>query len=127
MTGGMVTPAFHSDRPSGATIGLRGPFQDLLGQLARDLNEAPVKLTPTSVIQTAPFASLAPLLAGYVSGDVSDDAMCRFDDLFEDTSATALERAAFARFYLDALATGEHADALPHPGEVSGILAAARA
>lgn len=80
-----------------------------------------------AVTQTATSASLAPLLAGYLFGDVSDDAMVRFDDLFEDSAATALEREAFARFYLDALATGEHADALPHPAEVSGILEAARA
>lgn len=77
--------------------------------------------------QTATSASLAPLLAGYVYGDVSHDAMCRFDDLFEDATATALERQAFARFYLDALETGDHADALPHPGEVTGILSVARA
>ena len=75
---------------------------------------------------TAP-ASLVLLLAGYLSGDVSHDALCRFDDLFEDAAATSRERQAFARFYLDALATGEHAEALPDPSEVSGILAAARA
>ena len=91
------------------------------------MNEAEVKLTPTAVTQTATSASLAPLLAGYISGDVSYDAMCRFDDVFEDTSATAQERQAFARFYLDALATGEYDQALPHPSEVAGILAAARA
>ena len=66
-------------------------------------------------------------MRGYLVGDVSDDAMCRFDDLFQDTSATALERQAFARFYLDALSADEHSDALPHPSEVSGILTAARA
>lgn len=124
---GMVTPAFHSDPSSHARLRSLGAIRAPFGQLARDLNEAPVKLTLTAVTQTATSASLAPLLAGYLSGDVSDDAMCRFDDLFEDSAATALERAAFARFYLDALATGEHADALPHPSEVSGILAAARA
>ena len=92
------------------------------------MNEAEVKLTPpTAVTQTATSASLAPLLAGYLSGDVSHDAMCRFDDLFEGAAVTAQERLAFVRFYLDALATGEHADALPDPSEVSGILAAARA
>ena len=106
---------------------MSAPASAPLGRLARDLNEAEIKLTPTAVIQTAPAASLAPLLAGYLAGDVSHDAMCHFDDLFENASATSQERQAFARFYLDALATGEHADALPHPSEVSGILAAARA
>ena len=84
---------------------------------------------PTAVTQTATLAppSLLPLLAGYIDGDVSHDAMGRFDDLFADAPATATERAAFAQFYLDALAAGEHADALPDPAEVAGILAAARA
>ena len=80
----------------------------------------------TQTATSAP-ASLVPLLAGYISGDVSHDAMCRFDDLFDDASATAVERAAFAQFYLDALANGEYADALPDADEVAGILAAARA
>lgn len=77
--------------------------------------------------QTAASTSLAPLLAGFVSGDVSEDAMARFDALFEQLPATAQEREAFAHFYLDALASGEYADALPRPSEVSGILTAARA
>lgn len=79
------------------------------------------------MIQTAPSTSLTPLLAGYVAGDVSHDAMGRFDDLFETSPATAQEREAFALFYLDALETGEHAGALPDIGEMAGILAAARA
>ena len=77
--------------------------------------------------QTAPSDALLPLLAGYVSGDVTHDAMCRLDDLFEDGSASALEREALAHFYLDALATGEYAHALPNVDEMAGILAAARA
>lgn len=71
--------------------------------------------------------SLSPLLAGYISGDVSEAAMALFDELFAETSASAGERAAFARFYLDALESGEFAEALPHPAEVSGILSVARA
>ncbi len=77
--------------------------------------------------QTLPSTSLAPLLAGYLSGDVSHDTMCRFDDLFEDAPATAAEREAFAHFYLDALAMDETADALPERAEVGGILNVARA
>lgn len=80
-----------------------------------------------AALTSARPTSLALFLAGYVSGDVSDDAMARFDALFEDATASAEERAAFARFYLDALASGEYADALPHPAEVDGILAVARA
>ena len=67
------------------------------------------------------------LLTGYLTGAIGDDALARFDDLFEDTSATAQERLAFARFYLDAIAAGEGADALPVPTEVSGFLSIARA
>ena len=79
-----------------------------------------------ATLTTRPSA-YADLLAGYVVGTVGDDAMARFDDLFEDTTASAQERSAFARFYLDAVAAGEDADALPTPAEVPGILAAARA
>lgn len=71
--------------------------------------------------------ALTALLAGYITGRVDDDAMSRFDDLFEDTSATAEERLAFARFYLDVLQAGEPVDALPSLAEVTGILNAARA
>ena len=77
---------------------------------------------------TAPRATaLTALLAGYVAGDVSESAMARFDELFDGTSASAQERIAFARFYLDVLAAGDDADALPHPSEVDGILSAIQA
>ena len=83
----------------------------------------PALLTPT----TAPSTAYIELLAGYIVGTVGDDAMARFDDLFEHTSATDAERRAFARFYLDTVEIGEEADAMPKPSEVPGILAAARA
>ncbi|MEM1116541.1 MAG: hypothetical protein AAF845_00035 [Bacteroidota bacterium] len=67
------------------------------------------------------------LLAGYITGKVDDDAMSRFDDLLEDTSATAEERLAFARFYLDVLNSGESIEDFPSLTEVTGILGAARA
>jgi hypothetical protein len=76
---------------------------------------------------TAPAHPFVSLLAGYLDGTVGDDAMSRFDDLFEDAGATSEERLAFARFYLDVLATGDAAEALPRAAEVGGILAAARA
>ncbi|PAP75704.1 hypothetical protein [Rubrivirga marina] len=80
-----------------------------------------------SQVLTARPSIFTALLAGYVAGDVSDDAMARFDDLFEDASASAQERLAFARFYLDVLAAGDDAEALPDPSEVGGILSAVRA
>lgn len=67
------------------------------------------------------------LLSGYIAGTVDDDAMARFDDLFEDVTATTEERLAFARFYLDVVATGEVMEALPAPTEIPGLLAVARA
>jgi hypothetical protein len=97
--------------------------------LARDLRKDVSRLTHTAMPQTltARPTALAALLAGYVAGDVTDDAMARFDDLFEDASASAQERLAFARFYLDVLAAGDDKEAIPHPSEVGGILSAIRA
>ena len=83
-------------------------------------------MTATATYTTARSA-YADLLAGYIVGAVGDDAIARFDDLFEETGATVPERMAFARFYLDAVDAGEEADALPTPAEVPGILDAARA
>lgn len=77
-------------------------------------------------VTTARPSALTDLLVGYIAGDVAHDAMDRFDD-FEDLAATAQERLAFARFYLDVLAAGDHAGALPSPSEVAGILSVARA
>lgn len=71
--------------------------------------------------------ALTSLLAGYITGAVDDDAMNRFDDLFEDTAATAEERLAFARFYLDMLNSGEAMETPASLQEVTGILNAARA
>ena len=78
-------------------------------------------------LTTSRPSALTALLAGYVAGDVGETAMARFDDLFEDVAASAHERLAFARFYLDVLAAGDDAEALPDPSEVAGILSVARA
>ena len=75
----------------------------------------------------APPHALTSLLTGYLTGAVDDSVMNRFDDLFEDAPASAQERAAFARFYLDALAADDVAEALPTPTEVPGILGLVRA
>lgn len=71
--------------------------------------------------------ALTALLAGYITGSVADDVMDRFDDLFDEAPATAEERLAFARFYLDVAATGDVAEAFPTHAEVPGILGAVRA
>lgn len=80
----------------------------------------------TATVTVRPHA-LTSLLAGYISGAIDDDAMTRFDELFEEASATAEERLAFAGYYLDALATDNAENALPSPNEVAGILDVARA
>ena len=80
-----------------------------------------------AALTTARPSGLQALLFGYVSGDVTESAMRRFDDLFADATASSTERAAFARFYLDALAAGDDVEALPTAAEVPGILDAARA
>ena len=78
---------------------------------------------------TAPRLSAhVALLAGYIAGTVTDDAMSQFDSLFEDSAASPDERRAFARFFVDALQAGEVENALPTTAdEVVGILGAARA
>ncbi|MDT0631484.1 hypothetical protein RQM47_02635 [Rubrivirga sp. S365] len=78
---------------------------------------------------TAPRRSAhAALLAGYIVGAVTDEAMSQFDTLFEDTAATADERHAFALFFLDAVQTGDIENAVPTTAaEAAGILVAARA
>lgn len=75
---------------------------------------------------TRPNAFTA-LLAGYIAGTVDDDVMSRLDDVFEDTPATAEERLAFAKFYLDMKAAGETLETVSSLTEVTGILHAARA
>ena len=76
---------------------------------------------------TVATQSLAPLLSGYISGNVSEMAMSRFDDLFEDTGATPGQREAFAQFYLDALAFGDAVEAFPTVEDAAGILSVIRA
>ncbi|WP_412069394.1 hypothetical protein [Rubrivirga sp. IMCC43871] len=80
----------------------------------------------THAVTTPPSAFTA-LLAAYVTGAVGDAVMAGFDDLFAEADASAAERLAFARFYLDALEAGEDADAFPTALEVPGILNVVRA
>ena len=84
---------------------------------------------PAMTTSTAPSRSAhVALLAGYIAGVVTDEAMSQFDTLFEDSAASLDERQAFARFFVDALQAGEIENALPTTAdEVAGILVAARA
>ncbi len=66
------------------------------------------------------------LLARYIAGDLDAatlDALC---DALDETPATADERRAFARFYLDAMRDRD-AVALPTPSEIADVIEIARA
>lgn len=67
------------------------------------------------------------LLARYIAGDLDAatlDALC---DTLDETPATADERRAFARFYLDVLREKDADLALPTPAEIADVLTIARA
>lgn len=82
-------------------------------------------MTPATASHRSAHATL---LAGYIAGAVTDEAMTQFDALFEDTPATTDERQAFAWFFVDALQAGDVENALPTTtDEATGILGAARA
>ena len=79
-----------------------------------------------AVSATRRLPSLALLLARYIAGEIAEAQLFGLSDLFDDADASAAERTAFARFYLDALA--ENGDVrLPKTEELTALLALARA
>lgn len=71
-------------------------------------------------------ASTLPLLfAHYVAGKMAQTQWDAFTATFDDADASDEERAAFARFCLEATIGGEDVD-LPQPGEWEEILAATK-
>ena len=76
---------------------------------------------------TARPHALSALLAHHIAGDLQEGALSAMTELFEDTDASASERLAFARFYLDLHAGGESAEALPQSDELADVLTIARA
>lgn len=77
---------------------------------------------------TRPTANpYADLLACYVTGQIAEQTLDTICTAIDDLSATADERLAFARFYLDALACGEAEYALPRAEELADVLQIARA
>ncbi len=66
------------------------------------------------------------LLARYITGEIAEAQFADVTDLLDETDASANERAAFARFYLDAL-TLDGDVKMPRTEEVSEILNIARA
>ena len=82
-------------------------------------------------IPSAPAAqqrahALSVLLAGYIAGDDASDRFFDAADQLEEADASAAERAAFARFYLDAMSDDGDVK-LPQADELSDLLNAARA
>ena len=82
--------------------------------------------SPTMTTVTLQDHALGQLLSRYLSGSLTASALDAVTELFEDTDASATERLAFARFYLDALDARE-THALPSAEDVADVLAAARA
>lgn len=76
-------------------------------------------LTPT------PDHALGHLLSRYLSGALTASALGAVTELFEGTDASATERLAFARFYLDAL-DAEESHAFPSDDDIADVLAIAR-
>jgi hypothetical protein len=70
--------------------------------------------------------ALALLLGRYIVGEVAETQLFGLSDLFDNAEASAEERTAFARFYLDALAADGEVS-LPKPEELTTLLALARA
>lgn len=81
-------------------------------------------MTPALATRTP---ALAVLFARYLAGQVAETQLNAVADLLEEADADAEERAAFTRFYLDALAAGEGDQALPKADELADLLAIARA
>lgn len=80
----------------------------------------------------APFVSAYPvtpalplLFARYVAGQIAQAQWDQFADAFDEADASADERIAFARFYLEATVDGEEIK-LPKPNEVEELLGAMR-
>ncbi len=81
---------------------------------------------PSATTAARPHA-FSQLLGRYVAATVSDAAFAAVCDFPEEADATPAERLAFARFYLDVLASGEPEMALPQPREIADVLQIARA
>lgn len=71
--------------------------------------------------------ALQQLLAQYVVGRVAEHQLAAVSDLLDDSDASAEERLAFTRFYLDALTDGDLTLGLPKAEELADFLDLARA
>lgn len=71
--------------------------------------------------------ALSLLLTHYVAGQIAEAQLTAVSDLLDDSDATAEERLAFTRFYLDLLDEGDLTPALPKADELTDFLHLARA
>ena len=79
-----------------------------------------------SLVSARPASPALPLLfAHYVAGKIAQVQWDQFADALDEADASADERDAFARFYLEATVDGEEIK-LPKPNEVEDLLAAMR-
>ena len=81
-------------------------------------------MTPSHSLQRTQALSL--LLGRYISGEIAEAQLADVTELLDETDASADERAAFARFYLDALSADGEVK-MPKTDELSDILNIARA
>jgi len=80
-----------------------------------------------STVTSARPHALSALLAQHIAGNLEEGTLSSMTELFEDTNASASERVAFARFYLDLKTAGESPEAMPKADELADVLAIARA
>ena len=81
-------------------------------------------MTSSHSLQRAHALSL--LLGRYIAGEIAEAQLSDVTELLDETDASSEERAAFARFYLDAL-TSDGEVKMPKAEELSEILNIARA
>jgi hypothetical protein len=74
-----------------------------------------------------PASALTLLFARYVAGQIAESQWQQFADVFDGSDATAEERSAFARFYLDASNSPDAGDVkLPRADELKDLLTLTR-
>lgn len=81
-------------------------------------------MTPSASLHRAQALSL--LLARYIAGEMAESQFEEISAMLDESEASSEERAAFARFYLDSMSTGNEIK-MPKPIEVKDMLTIARA
>ncbi len=79
-----------------------------------------------STLAVRSVSAMPLLFAHYVAGKVAQAHWDEFSMAFDEANASDEERAAFARFYLEATISGDEV-ALPKPHELEDVLSATHA